>query len=331
MSLDHLPLIDTHMHLVGSGCYESGCWLHPKLKTRYTVRLLRWFHGVSEHQLNNELEMLWGRRVSELVGTSAVDYGVVLGLDGVVNTSGQIEKNSSQMIIPHQWVFEVCKTFPNLLPGPSINPHRVNALQHLAECIEQKAVLIKWLPSVQLIDPLASELSGFYSMLAQANIPLLIHCGDERTFHSNDPKLNEVQRLKQPLEAGVKVICAHTATKVLGTSEPDQLPLLRRFLGMYPNLWVDNSGLCNPSRYMHVPVLAKDQLITSRTLYGSDYPVPVNAFYFLPRMGLRKVAVLERFKNVIDRDIEIKRYFGYPEETLTRANDVLANLDYWIK
>ena len=324
--------IDIHIHLAGTGCNCSGCWINPKFRRRYTVRLLQLLHRISNVQMNSTIDRDWGVMVSTLVKESAVDYGVVLGFDGTVDTrTGRIDRLTSQMIIPPAWVFSLCRTHDNLLPGPSVNPHAENSLDILEECIESKAVLIKWLPSAQLINPADSNLNRFYQRIAEAKIPLLIHCGGEKTFKSFDPTLNEVKRLEYPLELGVKVICAHSATRVLGSAERDQIPELKALLRKYPSLWVDNSGLCNPSRFAHLPKLATDPEIEQRTLYGSDWPVPPNAYYYINKLGIRKVLELESEKNWISRDIAIKRVFGYGEETLTRAHRVLANLDFWTK
>lgn len=321
--------IDVHMHLAGSGCGRSGCWIHKDLKKRYTIKILQFFHRISNEQMETNLDQLWGEKISKVVEESPLDYGVALGFDGATDSQGERDLSKSQLIVPPEWVFKLCEDYPNLLPGPSVNPHLKDAEETLHRCIEQKAVLIKWLPSAQLINPSSGTIKGFYRLLAQSGIPLLIHCGGEKTFKSLDPSLNQVQHLLAPLEEGVKVICAHSATRVIGSDEEDQRPLLKEYLRRFPNLWVDNSGLCNPSRFSHVPELASDPLINSRTLYGSDWPVPSNAFYYLRDMGLRKVYQLEREANWLKRDVAIKEFYGYGPDTLTRASEVLANVSWW--
>lgn len=323
--------IDTHIHLAGTGCRNSGCWMHPKLRKRYTIKLLQMIHRISNADLDNRIDEEWALRIHNLINESSIDYGVVLGFAGAANSVGEPDENKSQLVIPPEWVFSLCQQYENFLPGPSINPHFKNALEQLDYCIEKKACLIKWLPSAQLINPTDINLKPFYMRLAKHKIPLLIHCGGEKTFASLDPSLNQVSHLVSPLEEGVTVICAHSATKVLGSDEPDQIPQLKQLLETYPHLWVDNSGICNPSRFYHLPSLAKDPQIESRTLYGSDWPVPANAFYYIKEMGWKKVLSYERTKNWISRDASIKEFFGYTPESFTRAHKVLANLDYWIK
>lgn len=322
--------IDVHMHLAGTGCCNSGCWVSPEFKQRFTFRAIRLLQRISEHQMNTTIDADWAERIAGVVRNSPVDRGVVLGFDGVYGThNGHFDEHNSQLVVPPAWVFQMCREHPELLPGPSINPYRKDALDLLEYCIEHGAVLIKWLPAAQAIDPDDAQLDAFYRRAEGAKLPLLIHMGGERTFRTITAAFNNVERLRRPLEAGVRVICAHTATRILGTDEADQIPALKALLRRYPNLWVDNSGLCNPSRFAHVPRLAQDAEITGRTLYGSDFPVPSNAVYYAFKLGARRVLELERTANVIERDVEIKRALGYPDSTLDRASGVLANLDRW--
>jgi len=326
-----LPKIDVHIHLAGNGCCGSGIWLSKTFQKRYTYRLLKLVQRITPEQEATSVDSDWVERISKLVGESQMDYGVVLGFDGVYDTEhGAWIEKKSQLLIPPAWVFTVCKKYPNLLPGPSINPFRKDALDLLQYCIDEGAVLIKWLPPAQGIDPADPKILDFYRALADAKMPLLVHTGGEKTFATVIEGVESIDKLIPALDLGVTVICAHSATWVLGDKKFDQLPRLKELLGRYPQLWLDNSGICNPSRFFHLPRLAKDPLINERTLYGSDWPVPSNAFYYAGKLGVRKVFQLERMRNVIDRDVATKAAFGYQPSTHTRANQVLANLERWL-
>lgn len=323
---------DLHVHLAGTGCNESGCWISPRFRRRYTYRLLKILHGISRRQEETSIDRDWITLIRRVIAESEIDYAVVLGFDAVVDPrNGSEIREASQLIVPPTWVFTICEENRSLLPGPSINPYRKDALATLEAAIQRGAVLIKWLPTVQVINPADDALSEFYQIAARARLPLLIHMGGEKTFRPIAPQYDDVGLLEAPLEAGVPVICAHTATAPMGSSQPDQIDRLKDLLRSYPHLWVDNSGLCNPSRYFHLPRLAKDQSIVERTLYGSDWPVPAHAIYYIKEMGLRRVYRIDRLPSSSQRDIDIKRYFGYPDTTLTRHREVLANLDRWIK
>lgn len=323
--------IDMHVHLAGVGTGNSGCWISPGFQKRHTFRLLRMWHGITREQLRDSVDQDWVDRVAGMIRESELDCAVVLGFDGAYDDRGEFDTGRSQLMIPASWVFEACRRHPGvLLPGPSINPHRADALDRLEECIEGGAVLIKWLPSAQGIDPASPGIAPFYRRLAEVRLPLLVHAGGgEMTFREIAPERKDLALLRAPLEAGVPVICAHSGTRVALSRDPDQSALLRTMLEEFPHLWVDNSGMSNPSRFAYLPRLARDPLIRSRTLYGSDFPVPSHAFYFTRQLGPRRVWELDRVRNPFDRDVGIKRALGYPERTLTRAEKVLPNLDRW--
>src|SRR5262249_45985940 len=100
--------IDVHIHLAGNGCCNSGIWLSKKCQHRYTYRALRRLQKITKQQEETTIDRDWAERISKIVGESTVDYGVVLGFDGVFSDkNGAWNENLSQMMIPPQWVFKV--------------------------------------------------------------------------------------------------------------------------------------------------------------------------------------------------------------------------------
>lgn len=321
--------IDVHLHLAGIGTDGSGCWISPLFQRRLTFRLLSLIQRLKARQLRQPSDADWAANAAALVRDSEVHQAVALGFDGVYDERGELDAERSQMMIPTSWVLEVCRRHPELLPGPSINPHRRDAMDRLEECVEGGAVLIKWLPATQKIDAADPALLPFYRRLAEAGIPLLVHSGgSEGTFAEIDPALKDLERLRPALREGVRVIVAHSGVPVTYMRDPDQVPLLREMLAEYPHLWVDNSGMSNPSRFRHLPRMAEDPDIAPRTLHGSDYPVPTNAFWYLRRLGADAWR-LDRIRNPLQRDVELKRALGYPDDVLTRHAAALANLHRW--
>jgi hypothetical protein len=312
------------------GTQGSGCWVSERFKRRYTFVGLRLAYGITPKQMRTTVDQDWARMLADRVADSDLDFAVALGFDGVYGADGELDRDRSQMIVPPSWVFEVCGRYTGLLPGPSIHPLRRDAMERLDECIERGAALIKWLPIVQAIDPASPRLRSFYRRLADAGIPLLIHAGTgERTFRIVAPEYVDVKLLVPPLEAGVKVICAHSAARIHFSFEANQLAELRELLRRYPHLWVDNSGLANLARFRHLPKLARDPLIAARTLHGSDFPVPSDAIYYPLRLGPRRIWQIERERNKLQRDVLIKRALRFTEESFTRAATVLANVERW--
>lgn len=324
--------IDIHAHLTGIGTEGSGCWISPVFQKRYTFRLMRWWLGITDAQMKaGSVDGDWAAGMAARVRSSELDHAVALGFDGVYDESGAFDEARSQMVVPPGWVFEACRRHPELLPGPSVNPHRRDAMERLEECVEGGAVLIKWLPSAQGIDPADPRHAPFYRRLAEARIPILVHSGgSEQTFKEVDNRLKDLRLMEPALRAGVPVIVAHTAAPVTYARDEDQVPLLKAWMRDFPHLWVDNSGMMNLSRFPQLPRFADDPQLVERTLHGSDFPVPTNAFWYARRLGRRRVVSLERERNPMQRDISIKRAMGYPDEVLTRAAEVLPSLERWV-
>jgi uncharacterized protein len=319
------PRIDIHVHLAGVGTQGSGCWISPVFRRRPTFLGLRLLYGIGRRQMRESVDQDWAELVSFLVEESDLDYAVAIGFDGVYDERGRLDTRRSQMIIPPSWVFEVARRHPNLLPGPSINPYRADAMDRLEEAIERGASLIKWLPIVQGFDPASPRARPFIRRAAEAEIPLLVHAGTgEVTFRTIEPRVGSLTRLLPALELGARVICAHTSAPIHYSREIDELPILRGLLRRFPNLWVDNSGLANPSRFLHLPRFARDPLIRERTLHASDFPVIPGAVYYPGRIPAREIVQIHREKNVLQRDCMIKRKIGFDERTFTLAAEVLG-------
>jgi uncharacterized protein len=324
------PKVDVHVHLAGVGSADSGCWMSPAFRRRWTFLALRLRYGITPRQMRDSADADWAAGLARRVRGSELDHAVALGFDGVYDAAGRLDRARSQMVVPPSWVFEVCRRHPELLPGPSLNPGRGDALERLEECIEGGAVLLKWLPATMAIDPADRRHLPFYRRLAEARLPLLVHSGgSENTFREVAPELMDLRRLELPLAEGVPVIVAHTAAPVWYAGDEDQVPLLKEMLGRYPHLWVDNSGMANPARFQHLPRFARDPFLVEHSLHGSDFPVPSNAFYYARRIGARSAVRLDAGRNRMQRDVEIKRALGYPEAVLTRAAGVLPNLARW--
>jgi hypothetical protein len=314
--------IDVHAHLAGVGANGSGCWVSPRFRRSLTFRALGRMHGFRPDSPMADAD--WAARLAAHVRGSEVDRAVALGFDAVCDARGEPDLARSQMVIPPGWVFRVCREHPELLPGPSVNPARRDAMERLEECIEGGAVLLKWLPSTQGIDPADPAHRPFYRRMADAGLPLLVHSGgSENTFAEVRPALKDLRRILLPLREGVPVIVAHLAAPVPFRRDPDQTPLLRALMAEFPHLWADNSGMNNPARSATLGRLAADPELAARTLHGSDFPVPCNAVWHLRRLGPRRVATLERIRNPLQREIAIKRALGTPDEVLERGASVL--------
>jgi|DewCreStandDraft_2_1066082.scaffolds.fasta_scaffold00588_31 predicted TIM-barrel fold metal-dependent hydrolase len=318
-----MPRVDVHAHLAGVGTGGSGCWVAPRFRRRWSFLLLRRLVGLRGDE--PDADARYAARLAALVRAAGLDAAVALGFDAVVRPDGTEDPARTALVVPPAWVFAMAARHPELVPGPSIHPYRRDALARLDEAIDRGAVLIKWLPATQGMDPADARLAPFYRRLADAGVALLVHVGGkEHVLPELEPQLHDPERLRRPLEHGVIVVAAHSGAPAWPV-DPDRTDALRRLLRAYPNLWLDNSGLATPSRARHLLRFARDDEIAARTLYGSDYPVPSWPLLAWRRLG-RRALTLQRDPNPVRRDLALKRALGYPPATETRAAVVLPAL-----
>lgn len=320
-------IIDMHCHVAGIGAGDSGCFVSPKLRRNWRYGIYLKAFGINREELAQQGDVLAVSRVAEGVARSrAVDGAVLLALDGVVDARGDLDPDRTEVMIPNSFLARAVRAFPHLHFGASIHPARKDALERLAEVREQGAVLLKWLPSIQQIDPANQNYRRFFRTLVDLDLPLLVHCGHERSFSRARHDVADPLRLRLPLEEGVRVIAAHVASS--GCSEGQDN--MERLLGMFPdhpNLFADISSLTQLNKLVFWPRLQRRPEFFERLIYGTDFPLIntalVSPWYFLPRLGYRKAKGIDRIANPWDRDVALKRALGFPEDVFLRSAQLL--------
>jgi len=130
-------------------------------------------------------------------------------------------KSESHLLTPNDVIIDIAKENPRVLFGASVHPYRKkkDLLAEMTRCVDNGAVLFKWIPSSQQINPWDDRCLPFYETLAEAKIPLLCHTGAELAVPRLTlmrKKFDDPRRLKKALNAGVRVIAAHCATPYFG-------------------------------------------------------------------------------------------------------------------
>ena len=312
--------IDIHCHAAGTGAGESGCFVSPRLRRSWKYRFYLRAFGVTEEELLRQGDGLILERLSSgVAGSGRVDAAVVLALDGVVGDNGRLDLDQTELYVPDAFVAQECRKHDNLLFGASINPRGWDALERLERAAADGAVLVKWLPSIQFIDPANPRFVPFYRRLRELGLPLLCHTGEEESFTRARNELGDPERLRLPLEEGVTVIAAHCASNGRNCGEAN----FDRFLRLcreFPNLYGDVSALTQANRLGHLPrVLAREEL-KGRLLFGTDMPLAATAivspWFQLFRLPLGEIRRIAAIPNPWDRDVALKLALGMPEEIL---------------
>lgn len=325
--MPHSEIIDIHCHTAGIGAGGSGCFISPAMRRNMRYRFFLRAFGISEPELERHGDALVLERLSLGVHQSRhVSAAVVLAMDGVVDSEGHRDRDRTEICVPNEFLAEECRRFPNLLFGASINPYRRDALERLDRAVDEGAVLLKWLPSIQGIDPADVALEPFYRRLHTLDLPLLTHTGTEQSFSRADNTLADPQRLQRPLEAGVTVIAAHCASNGRNGGEPNLARLLPLF-DEYPNLYADISSLTQLNRLGHLRRVLNHRETHCRLLYGSDMPIIATAFtspwLHSFSISLATARDLAAIRNPWDRDVELKLALGMPREILSHGAEFI--------
>jgi predicted TIM-barrel fold metal-dependent hydrolase len=320
-------LIDIHCHTAGLGAGGSGCFVSPALRGSFRYRFYLKAFGVTEQGLRDEGDTLILRRLSETLEQSRrVSAAVVMAMDAVVGDNGEPDETSTEIYIPDEFVAGEVRRYPNLLFGASVNPYRRDALRRLDKAADTNAVLIKWLPSIQHIDPADPRLIPFYQRMKELGLPLLSHTGSERSFTAALDDFSDPERLRLPLSLGVTVVAAHAGGGGRSRGEVNHERFLR-LLNDYPNLYADISALTQINRPGHLARVVRRRELHGRMLYGTDMPLInmciTTPFAFPLRLSPWRMFAVSRIANPWDRDVALKEMLGLREEMLGDAGKVL--------
>jgi len=274
--------------------------------------------GLPRSALDGELETLYVARLLEQLLSSSLTAAVILAQDLVYDEQGRPINNVGSFYVPNDFVLQLAKKHPELLPAVSIHPARPDALEELERCLAAGSVMMKCLPNCQNINCNDRRFTRFWERMAQARLPLLAHTGGEHTIPVFCRKYADPRVLALPLECGVNVIAAHCATRS-GLFDPEYFHVFAGMTKRFPNLYGDTSAFNVPIRGRHAPECLREPLV-NRMVHGSDYPVPVHGHWAWMRRQIdwKTFRRWERQPNVLERDYQLKRAMGFPPETFTR-------------
>ncbi|MDH3997460.1 MAG: amidohydrolase family protein [Desulfuromonadales bacterium] len=326
--LANKDIIDMHVHVAGVGADGSGCHVSPKLRKNWRYKSYLKAFNLTEREMKLHGDRLVFQRLSEMLDQSrGVKAAVVLALDGVIDEAGELDLTQTETYVPNDFVASGITRYPNLLYGASVNPYRHDALQRLEQAKADGAVLIKWLPAIQQIDPSDQRIIPFYNKLVELKLVLLTHAGGERSFTTASEHLGDPELLRLPLSLGVKVVAAHAATTGKSDGEENMQRLLRMF-PEYPNLYADISSLTQINKLRYLPRLLQHD-VHDRLIYGTDFPLIntplVSPWHYPKSLSLRQMRRIAAVDSPWDRDLLIKAALGTPREVFYRWGELLSD------
>lgn len=283
--VDRSKVWDTHAHLVGRGI-GSDCFISEELVSRlHPVKNFQYELYAAAAGLSTDLatpDSAYLDRLLELHRlANPTGRIVLLAFDMHVDNDGKEVRSHSEFYTPNDYVLDVARKNPDVVPCCSVHPYRKDALDRLTRAIDGGARAMKWLPNAMGIDLADPRCVPLYELLAAKRVPLITHTGDEQAVDAREAqKLGHPNLLRAPLERGVIVVAAHVATTgACGDGATDSCFAVLRALMREPayekTLFADISACTQFNRAgPHLASILTDAELHSRLVNGSDYPLP---------------------------------------------------------
>ncbi|MGB2764269.1 MAG: hypothetical protein WBC02_10035 [Candidatus Aminicenantaceae bacterium] len=192
MNTQKNQVIDVHVHvgLKGDKWRELGHFSETYQNELVYEIFLLYAHIKKEDVTDIKLR----EKILEIIEHSGLDKVVCLALDHVFDLKGKPEPGLSHMWVSNEYILDLKRELPEKVEfGASVHPYDDNFLTRVKKCVDDGAVLLKWLPSAQQIDLAEEKSRKALIALAKAGpgntpLPLLLHVGPEYAVHSTDER-----------------------------------------------------------------------------------------------------------------------------------------------
>ncbi len=314
------PILDIPVHLFGVGEGGTGCRISKPITDGWQFHFL--VGALRLREKGKTLDERYEQVLVEQVEGSGLSKAAILGQDAVYDHRGRPDWKRTSFYVPNDYVFAVvARHAETMIPCPSINPDRADALDELARCHQKGARLFKIHPPTQGVDVADRKHKAFFRGCTELDMVVLVHTGHEHSAPVIDKKLAGPRRLEFALDQGCTVVACHAGTG-WKTDTPDQLPEFVHLLKRYPKLWGDTAVLGSAGRVHDFIRLLKDPFVRDRLLHGSDFPFPATPTAFAARIGAEAAQRIDRERNWLKKDLDLKEALGVGLASAHRAYEV---------
>lgn len=297
--------VDAHTHIFCWGENPAEGYLSQRTRRAWLTRLIIWLTGLKREAGATISEKMRSRLLRQ-ARAAKLDYLVVLAQDAVYRPDGTRDDAATHFYVSNDYVFNLARDCPKIIPGCSINPLRADALSELERCRAAGARLVKVHTAIQGVDPSRPELDPFYKLAKDLGMVLTFHTGYEHSCTVVSQKFADPRNLARPLDHGGIVIAAHCGTCAFWDAE-DYYPPFVEMMHRYDNLYGDTAVMASLIRWASMGRLSREsEALRSRIVHGSDYPLPPSRLPYLFRTGMFPA---ERH-NPLDLDFRIKTSFN---------------------
>ncbi len=285
------PILDAHVHIVGLGKNDSGCWVNPRMSQMMShpkdwVRFQIYQAAAGVTDLNNA-DRQYVEILAQLLHTMPVPvHALAFAFDYIHDKAGVPQMETSEFYTPNSHVLQIARSHPHISPVASVHPYRPDAVEALHAAAEGGAVAVKWLPNAHRIDPASPLCDPAYAAMVKLDLPLITHAGIEQAVEAEDAQeMGHPLRLRRALDAGVRVIVAHCASLGEYADTDDPQRTTRSAFEMFVRLmdtpqyegqlFGEISAVTLFNRVSSpLPEILRRQDLHPRLIHGSDYPIP---------------------------------------------------------
>lgn len=352
--------IDLHFHVVGRGKdinqVDENVFFYPEdnntFLTRMLYRLVEKYLAKAGADLDKsgtiDTNEYFNLIYESLCTSKEIDGVVLLALDALyAPESCQLDGKKTDLWVSNRFLAKKVNELNGRLTkendaqkrkkrfywGGSVSPNRKDWREEMEFVVnDPNAVLMKLIPSVQHVNLRDARHRAYYESLAGNKIPLLCHVGPEYSFPEGirERERDDFRFLDKPLEHGVTVIAAHCATPVfpIDKNETKEFGAFMKSAnsGGKIQLWGDTSAFSLMTR---IPILEEilGTFPAEWLVHGSDFPIPIEGWVHLPwithDITPSGYGQITQAKNLLDRDVIIKRAHGFSDSILENAGKVL--------
>ena len=185
-----LPVVDAHTHVFCWGENHADGFMSDVTQRALLTRLLVWMTKLKKES-GETLSAKMRNRLLRHLRESSLDYAIVLAQDAVYREDGSRNDAATHFYVSNDYVFELARECPKVLPGVSINLWRGDALQELERCHAAGSRLVKIHTAIQGVDPSLERFDSFYRLARDLGMVLTFHTGYEHTCRVVAPKIRK--------------------------------------------------------------------------------------------------------------------------------------------
>jgi len=326
-----MKTVDIHTHLLSSEVAFHR--FYDKLALRFVGKQF----GMDFKELARDPYNAYVRALTDSVRRSEhVEKVVLFGVDEKLDDAGRTLHKDITVCATNDDLLAVYQEHADVVvPFFSINPRRPDALEQIDRYVAHGFKGAKFLQNYWGVDTREARYRPYFEKLAAMDLPLIVHVGSESSIYSHK-ECESIEMLDAPLEAGVKVICAHMALSYdprriwrAFSKNPKHFNAeyftLLEMLRTHDNLYADISALLTPVRAKVLRHLSEQRDVHDKLLFGTDFPVPFSMRLNSYDLPWRKRSELAKEPNPFDRYSKaMLEYFGPENPVYTNYTKVLG-------